>query len=273
MSLAAVALAGLPPFGLGLFAREAVEPAPRWDFVAVNGMRSDARAQVDVVRAMGATPWLYTTPEHWQPSTWRATLTRFEALARELDVPRIIANPESEWATSPATIAQARAFGAALGALAQTMRVGVVSYPSWPALDEVSAAAGRGVWGSVEIYGRSSQDAEAFASWFARWQAAWGGRVILSIAGWPAAPDGSMGTAEGYAAYLGRLPHAAGAIVWDAAGAMPGYIVDGLERYHPGGSSGGTAAAAGALVATHPPAIVALIVIVALVAALVAGKR
>jgi hypothetical protein len=269
VTFAASMLAGLPPFGLGLYARDTIEPLP-WAFVAVNAWRSDAAQQVEQARARGAAVWLYGTPEHFQPATWRDGLARLERMSSALPVVGIIADAETEW---PSLVGSARAeaataFGLELARLSSSTRVGFTSYPSFPALAELAAAAGRGVWGSPQIYGRTSQDAETFATWFDSWRIHFGARCIPSIAGWAASP--SMSSAEGFAAYLSRLPHAPGAIVWDGAGNMPSAIRDGLASFHPGGSSAGTASAIARTVAAHPPFIVAAIV-VAIVVALFLG--
>src|SRR5690606_7678807 len=70
-AIGAMLAAGVPPFGLGYYAREAIEPRPAWRFVAVNAWRSDARELVAQARERGAAAWLYGTPEHFRPDTFR----------------------------------------------------------------------------------------------------------------------------------------------------------------------------------------------------------
>lgn len=261
MNFLALLFAGVPPKGKGLYARETVEPGD-WDFIAINHTRSDRATQAAEVRRRGARLWLYSTPETWQPETWRETLTNILARARELGAVGIIANPESEWGT-----ADAAPLGTALAEAADEFQVVCASYPNWHGLARFAEAAGRKVSGSVEIYGNSSMDPEVFASWYAAWHSAFGGRVCLSIAGWPT--NEAMSDAEGFRAYLASLPKSGGAIVWDATGDAPTYITDALATYQPGGSAVGTAALAGSA-ALRAPGIQALIVLGAIVAAIVA---
>jgi len=273
-AIGAMLAAGVPPFGLGYYAREAIEPRPAWRFVAVNAWRSDARELVAQARERGAAAWLYGTPEHFRPDTFRDGLARLERLAGELEgVTGVIADPEGEWPelSSSRRAELAAELGAGLGALARSTRVGVTSYPSWPGLEELARAAGRGVWGSPQIYGRTANDAETFARWFDMWRAHFGARCIPSIAGWASSPG--LANAEGFRAYLARLPRAAGAIAWDATGRMPSYIADALEAYSPGGSELGTAGAALLVLAQHPPFMLAIVVVVVAVAAAVVGAR
>lgn len=266
----ALFLAGLPPLGLGVYARDAIEALP-WRFVAVNAWRSDARAQAATARGAGAGVWLYGTPERFTPATWRDGIARLERMAAELDVDGVIADAESEWPELSASrrAEEAAAFGAELARLARSTRVGFTSYPSFPALAELAAAAGRGVWGSPQIYGRTSSDAEVFSRWFDAWRVHFGSRCIPSIAGWPA--GASMHDGPGFRAYLAKLPAAAGAIVWDEAGAMPSYIADALRDFHPGGSAAGTAREV-ALVSSQHPQFLVLAIVVGIVVALVASK-
>lgn len=256
MNPAALLMAGVPPSGLGLFARDTVEQG-RFAFIAINHKRSDRAAQAAEVRRRGATLWLYSTPEHWQPDTWEATLREIVAACRELGAVGFFANPESEWGS-----ADAGPLGAALAAAASDFRVVVVSYPDWHGLARCAQAAGRVVSGCVEIYGRASNDPEVWARWLASWSEAWGGRVMLAIAGWPATD--AMSDSAGFRSYLSRLPKVGGAIVWDASGDSPTYIEDALNEYQPGGSQAGTLALATSA-AMRAPGVQATTVILAFV--------
>lgn len=264
MNPAALLLAGVPPSGMGLYARETIEAGP-WSFVAVNASRADRAAQAAEVHRRGAQLWLYATPEAWRPDTWMASLSAIVTKARELDAVGIIADPESGWRGTDAA-----ALGRALAETAHDVRVCVTSFPEFPSLVSLAAGCGRMVSASPQIYGRTTQDGEVWARWIGHWRDLFGGRVCLSIAGWPA--DESMNHAEGYRAYLARLPKVGGAIVWDATGAAPHYISDALADYSPGGSLPGTVAAA-SLSALAAPGVQASIVILALVfGAIIAGK-
>lgn len=264
MSPLALLLAGVPPSGLGLYARDTVEPG-RFTFIAINHHRSDRNAQAAEVHRRGAQLWLYSTPEKWQPDQWRAELDNILASAREMGAVGIIANPESEWGS-----ADAAPLGAALAVAASEIRVCVASYPDWHGLARCAEAAGRKVSGSVEIYGRASSDPEVWARWLASWNAAWGGRVCLSIAGWPAVD--TMASADGFRTYLSRLPKVGGAIVWDASGNAPSYVTDALAEYEPGGSAAGTATLA-AMAALRAPGIQsAALVAIIMLAIVVMGR-
>lgn len=260
----------VPPFGLGVYLRDRVEPV-RWAFGAVNAWRADRASQAAALRAAGASVWVYGTPERFNPSTWREGVARLASVARELGAAGVIADPETGWPelARERRDTEARALGAALADLSGEFRVGATSYPSFPALDALAQGCRGRVFGSPQIYGRTSADAEAFASWLDAWRqpSRFGRYCIPSIAGWAAQP--SMASAAGYRAYLAKLPKAAGAIVWETSGAMPAYIRDALNEYSPGGTPAGTAAAAAGILALHPPvvAVAALVVVVALVAA------
>lgn len=264
MSPTALLLAGVPPSGLGLFARDTVEPG-RFAFIAINHHRSDRNAQAAEVRRRGAQLWLYSTPEKWQPDTWRAELDNIRASVRELGAVGFIANPESEWGAS-----DAGPLGAALGEAANETRVCVVSYPDWHGLARCAAEAGRKVSGCVEIYGRASSDPEVWAQWLAAWDAAFGGRVCIAIAGWPAVD--TMASAEGFRQYLSRLPKVGGAIVWDASGNAPTYVTDALADYEPGGNAAGTAALA-AMAAFRAPGIQSAALLAIIIVAIVVLGR
>lgn len=226
---------GAPPSGLGLYARDHIEPGA-WDFVAVNYTRSDREAQAAEVRRMGAQLWLYATPEHFHPSNWRASLGAMVAEATRLGAAGVIADFEGGWDGPYEN--EARLAGAALAEAAKTVRVCFTSYYSWRFLDALLSTAGRAISGNLQIYGRTEQDAEVWERWFIGWHERFGGRLSLAVAGWPA--HASMNNSAGFRSYLSRLPKVGGAIVWDAAGTMPSYIVDALAEYQPGGSVAGT---------------------------------
>ena len=250
-------LAGIPPSGLGYYARDRIDAPfgpPR--FVAVDFRRTDAASMVRTAHSRGAETWLYATPEAWTPDAWRGTLPGILALAGGLGCAGIIADPEGGWSRDAADL------GRALADAAGRTRVGLTSFPSWPGLASCVGAAGTAIWGSPQIYGRESQDGAAFAAWYRRWTDLMGARVVPSIAGWTSNP--AMQTAEGFRTYLSRLPHAGGAIVWRGAGAMPQHIAEGLAGYEPGGSAIGTAVlAAGSAITPRTVAIAALVLAVA----------
>jgi hypothetical protein len=262
----------VPPFGVGIYARDTIETYRRWAFVAVNAWRSDAPSQAAQARELGASVWLYGTPERWGPGReWREGLVRIRAVAASIPgVEGIIADPETDWPAlgQRERYAEAAALGAALRETARSMRVGVTSYPAWPGLDALAAACAGDVWASPQIYGRTSQDPRAFEQWFARWTERFGaGRVIPSIAGWASSP--ALATDEGYRRYLAAIPRAPGVIVWDTAGSgTPEHIRRALATYEPG-----SAVDVAHALAVHPPVIVGVLLAVAAVAVLVSARR
>lgn len=227
------ALLGLPPTGLGVYVREAIETHPRWDFAAVNASRVDAAEQARELRARGVSQiWVYATPEHFRPDTWRDGLARGASVAASIGAVGIIADPEGNWLATREHRAQAIALGQALGSLARTgVRVGLTSYPEWRYVETVAEAAGGALWGSPQVYGRTSQSPAVFARWVNRWRAVFGERLAVSIAGW--ASSDALASDAGFRAYLAALPDSPGRIVWDAAGNMPTRISDALESARP----------------------------------------
>ena len=243
--------AGMPPPGLGVYARGHVPPGP-WRFVCVNAWRADRAQLVDVARERGAEPWLYGGPSRWTGDAWRASADHLYRVAGELRVPRIIADPEGG---APAG-GELAALGARLSELARDVRVGVTFVPSFPGLDELAATAGDAVWSAVQVYGRGALDAATFAAWYARSRARFGARAILSVAGWAHRPE--LATLAGYQAYLAMLPRVSGAIVWTDAPELPPHVLAALTAWEPGGSGAGTASLA-ALAFIARPAFAALI--------------
>lgn len=266
-------LAGLPPFGLGMYGRNTWREGYPLRFVVIAERRTDAPAQVAAARAAGVTPWLYSGPDSWTPSEWRASLARIVEKARTLGCEGIVADPEGGWPDLPTARrnAEALALGQALAGASSTTRVGVTSYPLFPALDALAEGCGRSVWGSPQIYGRTSQDPDAFAAWFDRWRARFGSRCIPSIAGWASSP--ALSTPAGFRAYLAALPRAPGAIVWDEAGDSPAWIDEALSEYSPGGNAAGTAGLAALTLAQHPPAVALAVVALVIVAVLATKGR
>lgn len=262
MTLTADLLAGIPPFGKGLYARDTIERGS-WDFVAVQAWRSDRGSQVAAVRAQGAVPWLYGTPERFGPGEWRASLVYIVAECERLGCAGVIVDPENRWTNADG--AEAAEFGAACAAAARRVRVGCTSFPEWPGLAAFAGAAGRAVWGSPQIYGRTTGDPAVFRRWLDRWRAAFGPRIAISGAAWQSSER--LSTPEGYASYLASLPASAGVIFWDAAGAAPAFILDALDTFRP---KDGVRSRAEVL-AAHPPFVGALALAV-VAAAVLASK-
>ncbi len=247
----AIACFGMPPTGLGVYGRDRVLTAPfKWR--AVNAARADDAAQVGRARALGGSVWLWSGPDSWRPENWRATLANIVAECQQKSCAGFIADPENGWPdlSRARLAAEMAAFGAALGAASRETRVGVTSYPTLPGLETLASNAGMGVWGSPQMYGRTSTDRATMHSWYARWTAAFGPlRVIPSIAGWVSSDK--IDTDAEFRAYLAALPKAPGAIVWPA-GELPAHIMAALADYNPGGSLPGTAILSLAAFALRP---------------------
>lgn len=266
MNLSAQILAGDPPSGIGPFLRNAYVAGP-WHYVLVNAWRSDAGELARTARAAGLGVWLYGTPEHFEPQTWREGLAFLLSRKEAIGADGVIVDAEEGWASQPN---EARALGQAMRAASSDTRIGFTSFPAFGPLRELAAAAGEGVFGVPQIYGASLPgpiDAPTVRAWWARWQAVFGPRLVPAIAGWVA--NRLQETPAGFAEYLAMIPSSPGAMVWLEIGVMPSQIAQGLASYQPGGSSIGTLAQ-GALVFVARPAGLVTIAAVA-IAMLVVG--
>lgn len=211
--------------------------------------------------------WLYNGEDSWRSDTWAATLANMVRHARELGVIGLIVDPESMAHDRAAMLA----LGGALADLKDDFRIGVTSIPTAANLDALVARLGSEVWGSPQIYGRTSQDPADFRRWWERWVSIFGPRCVPSIAGWHAGP--LQVHAAAYAAYLSVLPHACGAIVWYEGNELPPFMLAALASFEPGGSLPGTYALAAQAYAVRPAGAVVLGAIALLVALVVAGAR
>lgn len=264
MSLSAQILAGDPPSGLGPFLRDAYVPGP-WNYVLINAWRGDASALAATARAAGLGVWLYGTPDHFRPSSWREGLAYLLNRIDSLHADGGIVDAEDGWSGQDA---EATAMGAAMRTASSSARLGFTSIPTWGPLHAFCAAAGESVFGVIQMYGHSLPgpiDAGTIRAWWSRWAALFGARLIPAIAGWVANP--LQQTAEGYAQYLAMLPAAPGAMVWLEVGVMPSQIVAGLRNYQPGGSTIGTLAQGALVFIARPAGLVTLGVVVAAVLA------
>lgn len=226
------ALRGVPPVGLGLYTRDRVEPGPwRWRVV---DPRIRGGALVREAQRSGPV-WLFAFPDSWEPRTWRETLARLVASARELGAEGVLCNPEAGWGGS--SVAERQAFGAALREASKVTRIGVVTIPGWPALEVVAREAGRGVWWSPEFYSQSVTE-EQVRGWWSRWRRIVGGRMIPTIGAFlpPRDTDGTLATAEGYRRYLESIPLAGGVAVWPTYPIRP-YMVEQLAARYGGARS------------------------------------
>lgn len=271
MSIKSLVLRGVPPVGVGAYLRDELIVEP-FDFRAVNAARSDAGDMARAAMQLGPT-WLYTGPESWTPARWREELPRIVELAQALGVEGIIADAENDWTTGNGD--DARELGRALAGAADAVRVGFTSHPSFPVLEQLAGGAGDAIWWSVQIYGRTANDATAFTRWAEGWASVVGRtRLTLSIAGWNVTD--AHRTPAGFQAYLDRLPRiGGGAIAWLGTGQLPEHIGDALSRFEPGGSALGTYSRAALSFVWRPigaALIAAVVILLVLVVASIASS-
>lgn len=264
MNPAALLAWGMPPAGLGMFARDDVEPG-NWRHVAVNVWRFDRREQAAQARELGADVWSFGGPDHWTPANWRDAIAHVRATRDEIGAVGVIAEYEDEW--NFATDDERRAYGAALGELALEMRVGLTFYASMRGLAVIASAAGLGIFGMLQEHGLTSTSSPVLHRWWSEAVAIFGLRLCLAFAAWRS--SSLLDESTEYPPYLAALPRCGGAWVWTAAnGTIPGYMRDALRTYEPGGSAVGTVLEA-ALRALVRPVVAVVVALVALFALLV----
>lgn len=271
--IGALVMSGIPPTGLGYYVRDRVDDAPG-SFVCVPVGRTDAPAMAEAAHHRGLSVWATKYVGNWGPTRWAHSLDECERFADAYGCVGIVPDVEDEWPEldRAARLQGYAEMGRAFASAATRRRVMVTGYPSLPDVDELARACGMGVTGNVQIYARTNQSPDAWASWYARWAAAWSAeRTTIAIAAWPASP--LLTTPEGYARYLAGLPRSVGAIAWRGTGPMPDYMAQQLRAWSPGGSPLATAALAVEGIATRPQVIVALLVIVLLMVALAVKVR
>lgn len=227
-------LAGMPPRGVGIYARaQSVDFLARFDFVVLNGRRADSRAKGAILISGGKSVYLFSTPERWTPAAAVSELAFLETKAHSIGAVGIVANPERDWAL-PANqrAAMARILSTGLVQVAERgLRVGLVSIPQWPALGDLELD-GK-VWGSPENYAKG-RPAGTFERRNARWREIFGeGRVINSVSGWVSHAE--INTPEGFDVYLESLPRTLGAIAWTTNN-DPAWMTQALLDWSPGGS-------------------------------------
>lgn len=274
MSLSAKLLAGVPPFGLGIYGRDSIERGP-WSWRSYNAERTgDVREQFFA----GGGGWLWAGPASMRPDVWQRGVDDLEALAVELGASGIIVDPEGGWPqiSRAERERQGRAFGERCAAA--SVRVGMTSYPLWPARRAFVEGAGGKVWGTPQIYGISVRTPDQIARAWDDWTGLFGaGKLIPSIAAWRDPRSDLLQSAEGYADYLSRIPHACGAIAFDTGNrssdpnrtSIPSFMRDALAGYHPGGSAIGTVIYAARAVLARPEGAIMIGVLALIVGAVV----
>lgn len=213
MTVLALPLVGVPPSGLGLYARGRVgEPGPwswyvgrEWELVGIEQMNSpqwEQHADAAVARAL-------------------ARGAQGVILDREDNTPAAVVDAMAAWIRRNCV----------------RVRIIVTSYPAWNGLERLAAGA-RGLFvGSPQLY----FDAPTNARGWSRWLRVLGLRLIPSVAGYVegsaesrrAADRALRGTPSAYISYLASVPRAGGAIVWPAW-PMPQYMKDALAARYTG---------------------------------------
>ncbi len=187
------------------------------DFVLVPFMSSDEAIARYRTRFPGKPMYLFGLPDAFRPGVFAATLDTMKAKVERLGLTGVVANPESGWRVDAAT---KRALADKLIALSRTMDVGIVSYPSWPGLSHngENFYANSSVWGAPEIYGVSSQDADDYRSWYARWFRAFSGKVGITFNAGGTISGAIRQSQSDYLRYLNNLPVAPFGIAWGTTG-------------------------------------------------------
>lgn len=250
----------LPPSGRGVYARDqGVDWLARFSWVALNASRSDAPAKARELIARGVRVWFYSTPERWRPHVWPAEVVRLRDLVRATGAQGFIADPETGWPelSSAERAAEARALGAALRGAG--VRVGVTSYPLWPARRELAAALDGAAWASPQLY--RDRGASTLAAWFRDWQALFGAdRVIPGVALWANDDFRGADAADRYRAYLESMPRAVGSVAWTTS-STPAHMLTAYLETSPAGSAVGRVALEARAILTSKAGLVALALI------------
>lgn len=234
--------------GRCIFARDDIE-AGAWSHVAVLANRANRRELADDARRRGAGLWVYLMPGSFLSSTWQAGMDRLEAAADELGAEGIIADWEPDH-DNP-TDATAEAFGRRCGEVALRRRVGITFHPSSSKLDVVARAAGLGVFGILQEYGRTSTDPDELARWWERASRYFGLRLCLAVALWRSSER--IDTPDEFARYLSILPRCGAGWAWALADSTPpAWMLEQLQAWEPGGSRLGTLAQAGLRAVVRP---------------------
>lgn len=265
MSLGALIGWGAPPVGLGVFARDDLEPGP-WRHAAINVFSANRRELAARAHERGQAVWCFGGPGRMAPSNWREAIARIRSSRDELGAIGAVCEYEDAWPW--ASDDERRAYGRALGELALEMRVCVTYFPEIGGLEVLADACGMGVVGMVQMHGLSSTSPATFARWWARSTRAWGLRLCLAIAGWESSTR--LDSADEYRRYLPDLPKCSSAWVWPLGGSsIPRYMLEALSSYEPGGSLAGTVLEASLRWVARPVGVAVVVVALALLALLV----
>lgn len=229
-------LSATPPRGKGIYSRDAYssEFLSGFDFVVLNAANTrDTGRHAEYLAERGVPYWFYVGPRDSRPDSWQSGIFKCQRALQRHGGKGFLLDPEGGWAGGNASMAEA--MGAALGAAAGDTRVGFTSYPSWAYTERVFNAAGGQIFGSPQIYGKTSwkNNRGALVSWYNRWVSIFGaGKLVPSVSLW----DGSSSNAPAvitspalYAQYLSDLPASAGAIAWSDTRGGPAWM---QQMYH-----------------------------------------
>jgi len=175
--------------------------------------------QIESLRNAGAHDiFLWAEPMAWEAGNFAASVAQAERLCRAHGLPGYIADPETAM-----TPAQAASCGAMLkGSVLRGFSVGIVSFPGYARLHDFADGCDGTVWSLCEIHNRSSDDAHTFRSWYDTVRRLFGRAGICIATYTPPTPMGeTLGTPEGYDAYLSKLPTSG---CWGSFGVGPSFM-------------------------------------------------
>jgi len=217
-------LGNLPPAGHGVYARgQGIDYLKRFDFVAVNIDRGDARATARALKALGKGVWFYRTPGGWTPDRDDAvTIALHEDAVADTGADGSIGDAENGWPGADSI--RALALSDALRAsIERGFRWGFTSYPEFRHREIFARS---GAWGSPQVYRPSD-----LRLWD-KWSASFGMRMsIPSVSLWPSPQDYHFDQ-ENYRPYLDAMPLARGSIGW-TTGEGNGWMVSEYLSWSP----------------------------------------
>lgn len=203
-------MANTPPIGHGVYARDQeVEWLARFDFIVLNGVRTDAVAKARQLVQMGKSVWFYAFPSWWMPEGNDEERVRtMEQLIDSVGAHGAIADPENGWPDQPSSRFQQLA-DAISASVNRGYRWGITSFAEL--VPRARPLVSSGAWVAPQVYHNSPNDNVRL---YNMWRRLFGSHMIIpSVALWRLAPDFS-GPMSDYARYLSLLPPAQGAIGW-----------------------------------------------------------
>lgn len=206
-------MSNTPPIGHGVYARDqSVEWLSRFDFVVLNGERTDAPTKARALVAAGKSVWFYAFPTWWSPDGDDVERVHtMEQLIDSTGARGAIADPERGWPEAGSDRIQ-HLSNAIRDSVNRGYQWGITSFAEF--ITRATPLKSSGAWVAPQIYHNSPADNVRL---YNMWRNMFGPNMIIpSVALWRLAPDFS-GPMSDYAAYLSKLPPAQGAIGWTTA--------------------------------------------------------